>query len=98
MAGNRGSQARLRAIVAGVVQGVNFRYYTQRTALQLGLTGWVRNLGDGSVEIVAEGHRQALESLAAFLRVGPPSAQVTDLRIEWEEPSGEFAAFDIRYT
>lgn len=90
-------QARLHAIVKGLVQGVNFRYYTQRRADELGLTGWVRNLRDGSVEVVAEGRRPALEALAKFLKSGPPAAEVTDLHTTWAEPGAEFAHFDVRY-
>ncbi|TMG57453.1 MAG: acylphosphatase, partial [Chloroflexi bacterium] len=54
---------RLHAVVRGDVQGVGFRYYVQRKARQLGLPGWVRNNDDGSVELVAEGERDALEQL-----------------------------------
>lgn len=95
--GEESEKARLRAIVSGLVQGVNFRYYTQRRAQQLHLTGWVRNRNDGTVEVVAEGPRSALDSLVAFLRVGPTSARVTDLKVEWGEAKGEFTGFEIRY-
>jgi acylphosphatase len=89
--------ARLRAIVDGRVQGVNFRYYTQRRATELGLTGFVRNLWDGTVEAVAEGPRPGLEELLAFLRVGPRSAYVTQVNTEWLAPTGEFHRFEVRY-
>lgn len=89
--------ARLRAVVTGNVQGVNFRYYTQRRARDLGVAGWIRNLPDGSVETVAEGRRPALDRLAEFLRVGPPAAQVTEVQLSWGQATGEFAGFDVRY-
>lgn len=96
MSATSDDKARLHAIVKGLVQGVNFRYYTQGRAGDLGLTGWVRNLRDGSVEVVAEGRRQALEALAEFLKSGPPAAQVTDLKTTWAESGGEFTHFDVR--
>ena len=89
--------ARLHAIVDGRVQGVNFRYYTQRRATDLGLTGYVRNRWDGTVEAVAEGAQLQLEELLAFLRVGPRSAFVTQVDIEWMAPTGEFHRFEVRY-
>jgi acylphosphatase len=89
--------ARLRAIVDGRVQGVNFRYYTRRRATELGLTGYVRNQWDGTVEAVAEGSQPKLEELLAFLRVGPRSAFVTQVDTEWLAASGEFDRFEVRY-
>jgi len=88
---------RLRAIVRGRVQGVGFRYFTQREANALGLTGYVRNRWDGSVEVVAEGPRQALERLLARLRVGPRSAYVQGVSVEWQAPTGEFRFFNVRF-
>ncbi|MGD9519474.1 MAG: acylphosphatase [Armatimonadota bacterium] len=79
---------RVRAVISGRVQGVGFRYYLQRRGLELGLAGWVRNRGDGSVEFVAEGPRPAIEKLLAAARMGPPSAYVTDMRVEWSPPEG----------
>jgi len=88
---------RLRAIVYGRVQGVGFRYFTQREASALGLTGYVRNRWDGTVEVVAEGPRQALERLVARLRIGPRSAYVRDVSLEWGEATGEFRYFNVRF-
>jgi len=90
-------EARLHAIVHGRVQGVNFRYYTTRTAQRLGLTGWVANRWDGAVETVAEGTRGALDEFRAFLHSGPPSAFVQRVDDEWETPTGEFRRFGVRY-
>lgn len=91
------NRARLQAIVHGRVQGVNFRYYAQRRASSLDLTGYVRNLWDGTVEVVAEGPRESLEELLAFLRVGPRAAMVTQVDTEWPVPTGAFTRFEVRY-
>lgn len=72
-----GEVRRLRFLVTGSVQGVGFRFFTQRTARALGISGWVRNLPDGSVEVEAEGDPRALEALRGALAKGPPSARVT---------------------
>jgi acylphosphatase len=88
---------RLHAIVRGRVQGVNFRYTTQAEAARLGLTGWVRNLRDGSVEVLAEGPRPALDQLHTFLQRGPPAAAVSEVRAEWSPATGEFRDFDLRW-
>lgn len=88
---------RLHGIVTGVVQGVNFRWYTQRRALDLGLVGWVRNRPDGSVEFVAEGARIDLERLLDFVRIGPSMAVVENVEVEWNTATGEFHRFEIRY-
>jgi len=93
----RKNLARMRAIVHGRVQGVSFRYYTQRRASSLDVTGYVRNVWDGTVEVVAEGSREALEELLAFLRVGPRAAMVTQVDTEWPVPTGAFTYFEVRY-
>lgn len=77
------SEERLTAVVTGLVQGVGFRYTTAAVARDLGLTGRVRNQPDGSVLVVAEGPRPALERLLVFLHHGPPHAQVTDVQAAW---------------
>ena len=89
--------ARLHAVVHGRVHGVNFRYYTVGTAQRLGLTGWVANRWDGTVETVAEGPRDALDEFRAFLHQGSPSAFVQRVDDEWETPTGEFKRFGARY-
>ena len=87
---------RLHAAVHGRVQGVNFRSYTARKAAELELTGWVRNVHDGTVETVAEGKRKKLEEFLAFLRTGPPSAIVTRVEADWQAATSEFDEFYIR--
>jgi len=87
---------RVHIVVEGLVQGVGFRWYAARHAQTLGLKGFVRNLFDGSVEVEAEGDRSLLEELIAALKVGPRSAHVRNLRIEWLAPEHERKSFEIR--
>jgi acylphosphatase len=91
------TNSRVTAIVTGLVQGVNFRWFTQRRASELRLVGYVRNRSDGSVELVAEGPRQAVESLLDAVRVGPASAVVENLEAQWETPTGGYSRFEIRF-
>jgi acylphosphatase len=88
---------RLHAIVSGRVQMVMFRDFSQRKARTLGIVGTVENRADGSVEIFAEGERDALETYAAKLKRGPFLARVDAVRIEWQEPTNEFTDFTIIY-
>jgi len=83
--------------IAGRVQGVFFRANTWKTARSLGLSGWVRNLPDGRVEAVFEGERGAAEKMLAWCRAGTPPARVERLEVDAEEPTGEFAAFEVLY-
>ena len=88
---------RLHAIISGAVQGVYFRSTTQTRAQQLGLAGWVKNLPDGSVEVMAEGPHRVLLQLLEFLRAGPPEAMVAEVREEWSPALGEFGYFEVRW-
>jgi len=88
---------RLVAIVYGIVQGVFFRYNTKLEAIRLGLTGTVRNLPDGSVEVIAEGPHKRLEELLSFLHRGPDPAVVERVEARWEEPSRAYPDFRIVY-
>jgi len=90
-----GSPARARLRVHGFVQGVGYRYSTQLEAGRLGLSGFVRNLPDGSVEAVAEGDRAAVEGLVAWCRRGPPGSRVASVDVRFEEPLGEGGPFRI---
>lgn len=76
---------------------VGFRAFVQRHAGQLGLRGWVRNLPSGEVEVVAEGKREALDSLLGLLQQGPRLARVSAVQVRWERPSGEPKDFRVRY-
>ncbi len=90
-------EAQLRAIVRGMVQGVNFRDYTHRHALRLGLVGWVRNLPNGTtVEVLAQGRRSALERLLAYLQEGPRGAYVAQVDTEWDSASLNLRSFVVR--
>lgn len=89
---------RLHAIVHGRVQGVNFRYYTELKAAELGLTGWVRNRWDGTVETVAEGPRARLDQFLGWLHRGPSSARVDQVDVTWAEATGEFSDFRVKHT
>jgi acylphosphatase len=89
---------RLHAIIDGRVQGVGFRFFVEENAQSLGLSGWVRNRWDGTVEVVAEGDRQTLEKLLKALHRGPRASQVTSAKPEWSPATGEFAGFQIRMT
>lgn len=89
------SMTRAHIIFIGRVQGVFYRAFTQDAALGFGLTGWVRNLWDGSVEAVIEGEREAIDCMIAQCRMGPLHARVDDIRIEWLEYKGEFKSFII---
>jgi acylphosphatase len=86
---------RLQAIVRGRVQGVSFRFYTRDYATSLDLTGWVINRDDGSVEVVAEGSRPALDRLVEWLRHGPPMARVDDLQYDFLPSTGTFKRFTV---
>ena len=87
----------LHAIVRGRVQGVNFRGYTNQKAAALGVTGWIRNLPDGTVETVAEGSEHALRAFLGWLQIGPPTSSVEAVEATWGEASGTFSDFKIRY-
>jgi len=89
--------ARANIFVSGLVQGVFFRDHTQRWASSLNLTGWVRNLRDGSVEVLAEGDKEKIDELMSRLKGGPPSSQVERVDVKWEEYKGEFEDFRITW-
>ena len=88
---------RVNVLVSGIVQGVNFRRYTQLTARQLGVNGWVRNLSDGRVEGCFEGEAEAVSSLLDWCRSGPPSGRVDNLEIQEKPFADEFSDFSINY-
>ena len=88
---------RLSATVHGYVQGVSFRYYTQRAALRLGLTGWVANQRDGTVKVVAEGEEADLQTFLDFLHEGSPAARVQRVAETWSEAEGAFRNFSVRF-
>lgn len=90
-------ERRLHAFVSGDVQGVGYRYFAMSAALDYGLTGWVRNLSDGSVEVIVEGIQAKLEAYLAQLQRGPRSGRVEEVRSSWYPSRGEFDRFEIRF-
>ena len=88
--------ARLRCVIHGRVQGVGFRAYVQAHALSMGLNGRVKNLPDGSVEVVATGTSASLEKLLGLCETGPASATISDVEAEWSVvEQDEFPFFEI---
>jgi acylphosphatase len=86
-------QTRLVAVVHGRVQGVGFRWWTRRRALELGLTGHARNLADGRVEVLADGPRPSCQRLLELLRAGATPGMVERVAERWTDPAGDTAGF-----
>lgn len=91
------TKERVNIIVQGSVQGVFYRARTKEKALELELTGWVRNRIDGTVEIVAEGNKEDLERLVEWSRCGPKHAHVTNIEVSWQPFTDEFGDFTVKY-
>lgn len=89
--------ASLQATVHGRVHGVFFRAFVQRWAEQFKLTGYVRNLPDGTVEVRVEGERTQLEKMVGYLEKGPPPARVDKVVTSWAEYTGNCSGFSVRY-
>ena len=90
-------QKRIDAIVKGRVQGVGFRYFVQREASKLGLTGEVKNLPDGNVRVIAEGDESALKKLIQKLHEGPSMSRVQEVSVNWENGLDQYQSFEISY-
>jgi acylphosphatase len=88
---------RARVRITGRVQGVCYRQTTVEMAGSLGLTGWVRNLPDGSVEALFEGERAVIDQALAWCRQGPPRAMVDNVAVEWLDGPAECVGFVTRY-
>lgn len=88
---------RAKFIIAGHVQGVGFRYFVYRNAISLGLTGFVRNVFDGTVEVVCEGNRDSIEKLRKILNKGPSMSRVEKVKVLYETATSEFSEFNIRH-
>src|SRR5512141_1390703 len=95
MAEERGLQ-RVHVWVKGRVQGVGFRAHVQYSARQIGVTGWVRNVNDDTVEAVAEGERASLGRFVEAVKAGPRGARVEGSNVEWQNATGEYADFQMR--
>ncbi|MGH2506025.1 MAG: acylphosphatase [Ktedonobacteraceae bacterium] len=87
----------LAATVHGRVQGVGFRYFVVEKALSIGLRGYARNTDDGSVEVLAQGPRPALEKLLTHLQRGPSAARVDEVEVHWGKPSTHLSGFHVRF-
>ncbi len=91
------TETRANAIISGRVQGVFFRMETKRAADRFGVSGWVRNLKDGSVSAVFEGEQDRVDAILDWCRQGPPRADVTDVAVTWLAYTGEFKGFNISF-
>ena len=89
-------ETRVRLVLSGLVQGVGFRYAARETAAACGVAGWVRNLADGSVEIVAQGAEDAVATMTAWARHGPRHASVAHVVVDREESEAGLTDFEIR--
>ena len=90
-------KSRAHVFVSGRVQGIFFRLETKHKADRYNVKGWVRNLPDSRVEAVFEGEEEAVKALIEFCKRGPPGARVTNVDLRWENFTGEFDAFKVRY-
>ncbi len=86
---------RVQLFVRGRVQGVFFRAAAQREARRLGVSGWVKNRNDGSIEVVAEGEEDAIKEIISWAQHGPSAARVEQVDVRWKGYTGEFAEFRI---
>jgi len=91
-----GESVQIHMNIRGRVQGVFYRVSARQEALRLGLTGWIRNCPDGSVELLAQGPRPLCEGLLSYCHEGPPGARVDAIDVSWGDPSSEYAGFDVR--
>ena len=87
---------RVHIWVKGRVQGVGFRAHVEFYARQIGVTGWVRNVGTDMVESMAEGQREKVERFIEMVKQGPRGARVDESKVEWENPTGEFVEFGVK--
>ena len=87
----------IRVVYSGRVQGVGFRFTAEESAKRLGVVGWIKNLRDGRVELVAEGEEKALEQFIKDIRTGPMRNFIKDVEITWSTSTDEFEDFEVRY-
>lgn len=90
-------KSRAHIIISGRVQGVFFRANTARAGERLGVSGWVRNLPDGTVEAVIEGNADAVREMVQWCHTGDPPARVDGVRISWQPYTAEFRGFRVTY-
>ena len=94
---NYNDKVRIHICISGKVQNVFYRDFVKRHAIALNVTGWVKNLPDGKVEIIAEGEKEKVKQMVDWVKQGPPAAQVSNIDIERKEYKGEFKEFFIVY-
>lgn len=87
---------RVHVWVQGRVQAVGFRAFVRQNAIQIGVSGWVRNVGYNSVEVVAEGTKEQIEAFLQMVKRGPIGSRVDVTREEWEQVTGEFESFRVK--
>lgn len=87
---------RVHVWVQGLVQNVGFRAYVEYCARQLGVAGWVRNVGYDTVEAVAEGEREKVDRFVEAMKAGPHASRVNKSKVEWENATGEFKEFGVK--
>ncbi|OGG79769.1 hypothetical protein A3A39_04495 [Candidatus Kaiserbacteria bacterium RIFCSPLOWO2_01_FULL_54_13] len=85
----------IRCVVRGKVQGVFYRDFVAKHARHLALTGYVRNAPNFTVEVVAQGYRDSLEKFLTHIRKGPFLARVSDVDVEWREPTEQYESFNV---
>ncbi len=88
---------RVRIFAGGRVQGVAYRFYAEKYAARLDITGWVRNLKDGRVEVLAEGSAEQIEAFLERLKEGPSLARVDSFEVRRESSTGEFPDFRVAF-
>ena len=91
------AEARAHLFYSGRVQGVGFRYTAERLALDLSLTGWVKNLPDNRVELVCEGPKQKIELLMERIQESSLGPHIQKVACEWETPTNEFDDFRVEF-
>lgn len=84
-------------IVSGKVQNVAYRYFAEDAATELGLSGWVRNKSDGTVEVLAQGDTDALKAFVEYLHEGSLNAKVEGVAVDWQTPKKVFDDFSVRH-
>ena len=89
---------RVHIWVKGRVHAVGFRAHVEYNALQIGVLGWVRNLGYDTVETVAEGTREQIDQFVEMVKTGPPSSRVDEARVEYETPTGHLSGFSVKHS
>ncbi|MFQ6002241.1 MAG: acylphosphatase [Candidatus Zixiibacteriota bacterium] len=84
-------------LISGLVQGVGYRWFVMRKANEYNLKGYVRNLYTDDVEVEVEGNRGLIQEFIKELRIGPRSAHITDIKIQWGDYQGKYKNFDIKF-